>query len=220
MNQSYRLYANNTAVEIIHTDEWEILAAGYANMEAQEVYRLDTIAEWDGFWSNLHQRSYRSTVLLLTAHPQQGWQEVIGRFMVVAAAGGIVQNEEGHLLLIHRRGKWDFPKGKMEPGESKETSAVREVSEETGLSHLSILRPIRIYGSQDATWHTYQEGQQWICKPTYWFAMEATGQQDPVPQWEEDIEQAVWKSPMEVHSCMEESFPSLQDVWMAWQAGH
>ena len=54
---------------------------------------------------------------------------------VVRAAGGIVLNDEGEVLLVHRDryDDWSFPKGKTEPGESDEDCALREVEEETGL---------------------------------------------------------------------------------------
>lgn len=39
-----------------------------------------------------------------------------------------------YLLLHYLSGHWDFPKGKIEPGESKEQAALRELKEETGLS--------------------------------------------------------------------------------------
>lgn len=57
----------------------------------------------------------------------------------VHAAGGIVsrQNERGFIevLLVHRPayGDWTFPKGKLEPGETHEACALREIEEETGL---------------------------------------------------------------------------------------
>jgi 8-oxo-dGTP diphosphatase len=55
---------------------------------------------------------------------------------VVRAAGGIVVRGDGdaaEVLLVHRpRGDWSFPKGKAEPGETDEETAVREVEEETG----------------------------------------------------------------------------------------
>jgi 8-oxo-dGTP diphosphatase len=39
------------------------------------------------------------------------------------------------VLLVHRPkyGDWTFPKGKLDPGESFEEAALREVEEETGL---------------------------------------------------------------------------------------
>ena len=57
---------------------------------------------------------------------------------VVRAAGGVVVRGSGseiEVLLVHRPqyGDWTFPKGKVEPGESDEECAVREVEEETGL---------------------------------------------------------------------------------------
>ena len=55
------------------------------------------------------------------------------KFTPVRAAGGVVVNDSGETLFIHRRGKWDLPKGKLDPGESPEKCAEREVSEETGV---------------------------------------------------------------------------------------
>jgi 8-oxo-dGTP diphosphatase len=55
----------------------------------------------------------------------------------VRAAGGLVwrRGDDGGLevVVIHRRhyDDWSFPKGKVEPGESDEDAAAREVEEET-----------------------------------------------------------------------------------------
>jgi 8-oxo-dGTP diphosphatase len=55
----------------------------------------------------------------------------------VRAAGGVVWRRAGELevLIVHRPryGDWSLPKGKVEPGESDEECALREVEEETGL---------------------------------------------------------------------------------------
>ncbi len=38
-----------------------------------------------------------------------------------------------YLVLHYGNSHWDFPKGKLEPGESSEIAALREIKEETGL---------------------------------------------------------------------------------------
>ena len=53
---------------------------------------------------------------------------------MIQAAGGVVVRD-GRVLLVHRarHGDWSLPKGKLEPGESWEEAALREVEEETGV---------------------------------------------------------------------------------------
>jgi 8-oxo-dGTP diphosphatase len=57
---------------------------------------------------------------------------------VVRAAGGVVyrvrNNGATEVLLIHRPkyDDWTLPKGKLDPGETVEAAAIREVREETG----------------------------------------------------------------------------------------
>ena len=58
---------------------------------------------------------------------------------VVQAAGGLLwrRRDDGTLevLVVHRPkyDDWTLPKGKLDPGESHETAAAREVWEETGM---------------------------------------------------------------------------------------
>jgi 8-oxo-dGTP diphosphatase len=53
----------------------------------------------------------------------------------VEAAGGVVLGAQGRVALVHRPkyDDWSLPKGKLDPGESFEQAALREVEEETGL---------------------------------------------------------------------------------------
>lgn len=128
------------------------------------------------------------------------------KFTLVLAAGGLVHNEHNEVLLIHRRGKWDLPKGKLEKGEKLEECAVREVEEETGLTSVMLKSPLTI------TWHTYHEGTKFILKESHWYSMKVRGQQNLVPQAEEDILKTEWVKPAELAPYIAEAFPSIKDV--------
>lgn len=56
----------------------------------------------------------------------------------VAAAGAVVLDAQGRVLLVKRgrppgRGQWTLPGGKLEPGETPADAVVREVLEESGI---------------------------------------------------------------------------------------
>ena len=65
---------------------------------------------------------------------------VVANDDVVRAAGGIVRRDapDGgrEIALVHRPkyDDWTLPKGKLDPGESHEEAALREVEEETGMT--------------------------------------------------------------------------------------
>lgn len=127
------------------------------------------------------------------------WEDFTHMFRVVEAAGGIVSNKEGKILFIHRLGKWDLPKGKIEKDESLEQAALREVEEETSLQELILEEFV------NNTFHVYKErnGDR-ILKTTYWFKMSYVGEKDPVPQTEEGITEVSWKNQDEIQ---QEVFP-------------
>ena len=56
----------------------------------------------------------------------------------VELAGIVLYDDEGGLLLLHRNTleltQWELPGGKIEPGESAESAAIREANEEVGVS--------------------------------------------------------------------------------------
>ena len=62
------------------------------------------------------------------------------------SAGAVVYRETGKgrlYLLLQNAGRWDFPKGGVEKGESELQTAVREVEEESGITDLSFIPGFR-----------------------------------------------------------------------------
>jgi 8-oxo-dGTP pyrophosphatase MutT (NUDIX family) len=127
-------------------------------------------------------------------------------FRTMQAAGGLVVNGKGEWLLIHRRGHWDLPKGKLDEGETLEQCALREVVEETGI-------PMPILGEPICTtYHTYEDFGHRILKESYWYRMSVEGVPALTPQTEEDITGIAWLDRDGVKKAMVNSYPSIRDV--------
>ena len=128
-------------------------------------------------------------------------------FKYIPAAGGLVWDRNKKKFLgLHRRGCNDLPKGKLEKGETFETAAIREVSEECNIGHLQILRPLK------STFHIYHLNNLPILKETKWFEMIYHGEKAPSPQKEEDINQVKWIGPENIESFLENTYPSIKDL--------
>lgn len=88
----------------------------------------------------------------------------VGREKVILVfAGGGIFNEKGEVLLQRRGdfGKWGFPGGAVELGETPEQAAIREVKEETGLE-VEIRRLVGIYTDCDMEYPNGDKAQS-IC---------------------------------------------------------
>ncbi|MEX0747829.1 MAG: NUDIX domain-containing protein, partial [Rhodothermales bacterium] len=101
----------------------------------------------------------------------------------------LTRNDSGRreLLLIFRRGVWDLPKGKIDPGETERDTAIREVGEELGISDVHVGR------SLGATVHGYRHKDRFMVKTTHWFEM-TTKAAEFHPEAEEGIESVAWFS--------------------------
>lgn len=116
----------------------------------------------------------------------------------IPAAGGVVNNDKGELLLIYRKGKWDLPKGKLDPGEEAEEAALREVEEETGVQELIL------DGFLCHSYHLYRDphagpaDRGWALKTTWWYLMSTLSNAPLVPQAEEQISEVRWFSRAEL----------------------
>lgn len=49
-----------------------------------------------------------------------------------------------YLVMSNRKGYWEFPKGHVDPGETDEQAALREVQEETGLKNLKVIPGFKV----------------------------------------------------------------------------
>ncbi len=126
----------------------------------------------------------------------------------IVAAGGLVTNDNNELLMIFRRGKWDLPKGKLDEGESIAQCALREVTEETGISNLDLGDFLGV------TYHEYFDKyvEANVIKETHWYAMKAIGNEVPVPQTEEDIEEIIWADNAAVQECLQNSYANIEEI--------
>ncbi len=127
-------------------------------------------------------------------------------FQLIFAAGGLVKNKNEEILMIFRRGKWDLPKGKLDEGETLENCAKREVEEETGLQNLEMIKPLKI------TYHTYVQFGKHNLKETHWYLMKATGDEQFVPQTEEEISEIIWAKKEDLKKYLNNSFPTIEMV--------
>ena len=127
-------------------------------------------------------------------------------FRVIEASGGLVQNNKGEFLFIFRHGKWDLPKGKLEKDESIENAAIREVSEETGITNIKLKNFIT------NTYHTYRLGNATILKKTHWFNMDYDGNEPLIPQKSEDILQAEWVRINQLKNILKNTYDTIHEV--------
>jgi len=129
-------------------------------------------------------------------------------FKVLVAAGGLITNPEGEILLMFRRNKWDLPKGKQDDGESLEECAVREVREETGLQQITLTDKIT------ETFHYYPLKDKKMLKHTYWYRMQFTGTELTIPQIEEDIMDIQWIRSENLGKYLKFSSKNIEDVFL------
>ncbi len=86
------------------------------------------------------------------------------RPMLMVAGAVIVLDGDGRVLLMRRtdNGRWGLPGGSLEPGESFEQAARRELAEETGL----VAGELRLLGvrSGEGTYYRYPNGDEvwWV----------------------------------------------------------
>ena len=123
---------------------------------------------------------------------------------IVKAAGGVVVRGK-KILFIKKNGRWEFPKGRLKKGANRKKTAVREISEETGIKkkHLNIIMPLI------PTHHHNKISGSTAVKETSWFLIEYLG--DPkkrlIPEKKEGITKCKWFTLDELVLMLKDSRP-------------
>lgn len=148
-------------------------------------------------------------IMVMTDDAEQTFRKFAKPYQRISAAGGLVFNEKGELLLILRQGKWDLPKGKVDKGETVEEAAVREVQEECGIGEIELGEPVV------KTYHTYFLDQKRILKTTHWFRMDTSDYAAMAPQLEENITELKWFKVDELNLDSLDTYNSIRELLKA-----
>lgn len=145
-------------------------------------------------------------VIIEDISPKALQHELHKLYQPIDAAGGVVHDENGNVLMIYRRGKWDLPKGKLDEGEDIADCALREVTEETGLHQLTLGDKIC------DTWHIYSQYNQNLLKRTAWYHMKGTSKEQLIPQAEENILEARWVASEDMAPVLRKTYDAIKEV--------
>ncbi|MDP4210416.1 MAG: NUDIX domain-containing protein [Bacteroidota bacterium] len=167
--------------------------------------KKDEIAEIIRAFENFE---HINTLYILGENEEILFDHVKACYTIIEAAGGVVRRNDGKMLAIFRRGKWDLPKGKVEKGEFYSQAAIREVQEECGLKELEIGK--RLFD----TYHVYTEKGNKILKRTVWYDMTLPNDETPTPQTEEDITEIKWIDYQSISDIMKNTYESLKDIFI------
>ena len=210
MNQKYKFFVNNKIVYLTNNPSSVNNLVGNADFIIEPYKDANSLAiSLSIIFNDLNKSNY----VLYHKNVEQLKEDFLARFICLEAAGGVVYNTKKEILLIHRRGFWDLPKGKMEEGETIKKTAIREVEEETGLTNVRIIKPISFKElANKATYHSYDIDGKSAMKISHWFRMKTDFEADLIPQTEEDIEQAIWVKKADVPNYFGNMYSSIIDV--------
>ncbi len=204
MPQSYKIFINENPVHLV-------AGAPPADINRQDpahpVFTEDQEKEIEKAFRLLENHAGVKSLTIYGEDIKALRNTLFAGYRKIAAAGGLVFNNRGQVLMIYRRNTWDLPKGKIDEGERKKAAALREVREETGLLKLSIIKKLK------KTYHTYLlDNNTKVLKVTHWYLMMCNDDATPVPQTEEDIELAQWMEPEVAEEKCRSGFANIRDV--------
>lgn len=196
MAQKYNIYINDKSLIIGNS-----LLDGTFSQQQIDAEGFD----FEIFYQRLKNSPF-SSFYLQTSDVEKTFKSIKNSLRVIEAAGGLVKNEDGKFLFIKRNGKWDLPKGKLEPKETKKNAAVREVEEECGIQIKKLGKKLL------KTYHVYEIKGKTVLKISHWYAMEAKGNQKLVPQAEEGITEVKWFPKKDFDIIRSNTYANILDV--------
>jgi 8-oxo-dGTP pyrophosphatase MutT (NUDIX family) len=170
------------------------------------VFPIDAI-DYDGidpYLELLSRHPDKQGVVFMSSKPGEMFHRFCTSFAEVKAAGGLVVDPSGRVLLIHRNGMWDLPKGKVDAGEFLRQAAMREVREECGVQELRIVSTIK------PTFHIYDLKGQRVLKTTFWYLMDCADPERAQPQIEEGITETRWVKQADLEPYIEGSYSNIK----------
>jgi NUDIX domain-containing protein len=207
----YKIFINQTAVYLFENAIWEKNSRQFEGIGPCSIFYVNEEWEFRPFYDKIMLEPKNANQILLFENRVDMDLIFFNHFQRIEAAGGVVFNEYNEMLFIFRNEKWDLPKGKIDPGEAGETTALREVQEETGIRDLRILRPAPLYNGH-CTYHTYTLQDKLILKPTYWYLMSGNKKETLAPQNIENITKAEWIGQGQLQEILKNTYPSILDV--------
>lgn len=198
MPQKYKVFFNHNKVNFVKED--------YKVPDNFQTIKDPTKAQLMYLASVYIEQDKNETIFLVCSNLKTTWKTFKSLFRIKKAAGGLVLNKDHQVLFIKRNGLFDLPKGHIEKGESKPETAIREVSEECGISNLKLSNKIT------KTYHTYILKGQMVLKPSTWYLMNYNGNESPVPQTKEGITDVFWVDQSDLEKYCRNSFPSILSV--------
>ena len=201
IGQMHKIYFEKRCIIICLPDEEALSDPNALQFRIGDSRDIHTLIEMVESSDSLHR------IFIPTTDTKSTYNKICAEFKEVNAGGGLVSNKRGDYLLISRNGLWDLPKGHQDPGEAIETTALREVSEETGINDLISRNLIGV------TDHCYKRDGIWHLTHTWWYNMLYNDPTDLTPQREEDITKAAWVAKSSLPSFLLNTYPSIAEVF-------
>ena len=147
------------------------------------------------------------SLFLYHSNQEKLWKNLLKKFPIVQAAGGLVINSRSEYLFIFRNNKWDLPKGGIEKKENIRDAALREVNEETGVEDIEIIKPLPM------TYHFFKRNGVFKLKKTFWYLMKTEFDGKFKPQLLEGITKVEWKLKEELNEIFKNSYENIKTLF-------